>query len=234
MTATDDKTQAEAKTLRLTQPASKLLFDYWNALRTSRVAPRRSEVDPAALRTLLPSVFILQRVDAEHVIFRVAGTALCAAFGRELREHNFIALWARDDRAAVRDLLLQLAARALVAVTQATGSTLDKRTVPAEAVLFPLADERGAHTRILGIASFGSEASVLGWRKLVRLDASALVLADPDRDRLVLDTSRAPDAPSPSFRLALVSPQPNGYAPAVPTLTNPWSEALRARLKLDS
>lgn len=234
MTASDDKSRAEAKTLCLTQPASKLLFDYWNALRAGRAVPRRREVDPAALRTLLPYVFILQRVDAEHVIFRVAGTALCAAFGRELREHNFIALWTREDRAAIRDLLLQLAERALVAVTQAMGSTLDKRTVTAEALLLPLADEHGAHTRLLGIASFGSEASALGWRKLVWLDACALAVADPDRDRLVLDTSRVPHAPAPSVRLALVLSQPNGYAPAAPTLTHPWSEALRARLKLDS
>jgi hypothetical protein len=233
MSATGDHNRAEPRVLALKEPGSKLLFDYWNALRNGRKLPQRSEVDPAALRTLLPHVFVLQRYDSDHVIFRVAGTALCAIFGRELREHNFISLWARNGQPAIRDLLLQLAEKAQVAILRAVAFTLDKRAVSTEAALMPLADEWGAHTRILGIASFGREQSALGWRKLVRLDISAFALVDPDSDRLTLDPVASAECPAAGARLALVS-RPASPGAASPSLSHPWSESLRARLKLDS
>lgn len=234
MCAADDHNDAEPRAIALTQPGSKLVFDYWNALRNGRSLPRRSEVDPAALRVLLPHVFILQRYDSEHVVFRVAGTALCAAFGRELRDHNFVTLWDRNSQPVIRDVLLQLAERAHVATVRAVGTTLDKRTVSTEAVLLPLADDWGAHTRILGLVSFGHDEAALGWRKLVRLDIAALALVDPDRDRLVLDMHASMESPSFAFRLALVSRPVSAGAPTVPTLAHPWSEHLRTALKLDN
>jgi hypothetical protein len=233
MSAADDHSDAEPRVIAVAQPGSKLVFDYWNALRNGRVLPRRSEVDPAALRLLLPHVFILQRYDSEHIVFRVAGTALCAAFGRELRDHNFVTLWSHNSQPAIRDLLLQLAERAQVATVRAVGLTLDKRTVSAETVLLPLADDWDAHSRILGIASFGREEAALGWRKLVRLEIAALALIDPDRDRLTIDRQASPESPSFAFRLSLVSPRAGAGAPAAPTLADPWSEHLRSRLKLD-
>ncbi len=236
MRAADDHNHAEPRVIALTQPSSKLVFDYWNALRNGRSLPRRSEVDPAALRLLLPHAFILQRYDSEHVVFRVAGTALCAAFGRELRDHNFVTLWSRNSQPAIRDLLLQLAEKAQVATLRAVGVTLDKRTVSTETVLLPLADDWGARTRILGLASFGREGEALGWRKLVRLEIAALALVDPDRDRLMLDMHASTESPSFAFHLSLVSrPASAGAptAPTAPTLAHPWGEHLCTRLKLD-
>ena len=234
MSAADDHTQAEPRVLALKQPASKFLFDYWNALRNGRKLPQRSEVDPAALRMLLPHVFVLQRFDSEHVIFRVAGTALCAAFGRELRDHNFVALWTRNGQPVICDLLLQLAEKTQVAIMRAVAVTLDKRTVSTETVLMPLSDEWGAHTRILGMASFGREETALGWRKLVKLDISAFALVDPERDRLVLDTEAGAESAPLSFRLSLVSRPAVATAPTTPSLAHPWSENLRTQLKLDT
>jgi len=234
MSAADDKNHDGPRVLALTQPGTKLVFDYWNALRNGRRLPRRSEVDPAALRALLPNVFILQRYDSEHVVFRVAGTALCAAFGRELRDHNFVTLWSRNCQPVIRDLLLQLAEKAQVATVRADGATLDKRTLSTETVLLPLADDWGAQTRILGFAGFGREEASLGWRKLVRLDIAALALVDPDRDRLVLDTQASTESPSFAFRLSLVSRPLSAGSPSAPSLAHPWSEHLRTRLKLEN
>lgn len=233
MSASDCKEKAGPQALALTQPASKLLFDYWNALRNGRSLPQRSEVDPAALRLVLPNLFILQRYDSDHVNFRVAGTAICAAFGRELRDHNFIALWERNRQPVVRDLLLRVAETAQVAIVRAVGATLDKRNFPAEVVLLALADDWGAHTRILGIAKFGRDEEILGWRKLVQLDVAAFALVDPDRDRLALDVDASIEHEPFVFPLSVVAHAAPPEAPKARTLTQPWSEHLRSMLKLE-
>ena len=71
------------------QPSTRELFGYWDRLRGSRQAPDRSEIDPGAIRTSLPDLFLLG-LDAERLYpFRLAGMSVCALFGRELRDAAF-------------------------------------------------------------------------------------------------------------------------------------------------
>ncbi len=44
---------------------NQVLFDYWNAIRAGRPAPRRPEIEPGDIRRVLPSVFILERKPRE-------------------------------------------------------------------------------------------------------------------------------------------------------------------------
>ena len=60
------------------------LFQYWNRLRDGRPAPRRTEVEPADIKTLLADTFILEKDTRGEAVFRLAGTRLCAIYGREL------------------------------------------------------------------------------------------------------------------------------------------------------
>lgn len=81
------------------QASSRDLFAYWNVLRGTRNAPDRSEIDPGAIRVSLPDVFLLGFDPARSFPFRLAGMAVCALFGRELRDSPFTALWASEIRA---------------------------------------------------------------------------------------------------------------------------------------
>ncbi|MEJ1934798.1 PAS domain-containing protein, partial [Nostoc sp. NIES-2111] len=66
-------------------PASRTLFSYWDTLRGERTAPERSELDPGAIRNILADTFILE-VDAGQTFpFRLAGTRVCALYGRDLK-----------------------------------------------------------------------------------------------------------------------------------------------------
>jgi hypothetical protein len=69
------------------------VFNYFNALRAERAAPMRSEIDPAALKTALPDIFILEKKRDGVVRFRLAGTRICLILGRELREKAFTEIW---------------------------------------------------------------------------------------------------------------------------------------------
>lgn len=78
--------------------ASRRIFDYWTDLRRNRAAPLRTEIDPAALRHLLPHLFIATVGSEGLSTFRLAGTRICDLFGRELRGAAFAEAWLEDDR----------------------------------------------------------------------------------------------------------------------------------------
>jgi hypothetical protein len=59
------------------------LFDYWNERRGRRAAPERGDIEPGDIRGVLADTFILAfDAPASHP-FRIAGTRVCALFGRE-------------------------------------------------------------------------------------------------------------------------------------------------------
>ncbi len=79
-------------------PTSHLLHAYWEKLRGDRAAPERAEIEPGEIRHLLADSLILELdVPARSAIIRLAGTRVCALYGRELRGQPFSALW--GDRA---------------------------------------------------------------------------------------------------------------------------------------
>ncbi|MGE3149870.1 MAG: PAS domain-containing protein [Pseudorhodoplanes sp.] len=131
-------------------PANKELFAYWDACRGTRAAPDRDDIDPAALRRLLADTFILT-VDAEkgHP-FRLAGTRLCALFGRELKGTSFTALWHESDQATLVDLLDGVIGEPGGLVAGIIAETDDGFAADAEMVLLPLARLHEPAHRLLG------------------------------------------------------------------------------------
>jgi hypothetical protein len=69
------------------------VFNYFNTLRAERTAPLRSEIDPAALKSVLPDLFILEKGRDGIVRFRLAGTRVCLILGREMRDRAFTDIW---------------------------------------------------------------------------------------------------------------------------------------------
>ena len=71
-------------------PSNRELFAYWNERRGERLAPERADIEPAAIRHVLGDTFVIEMCGSESHLFRIAGTRLCALFGRELKAENFI------------------------------------------------------------------------------------------------------------------------------------------------
>ena len=70
-------------------PSIRELFDYWNKRRGGRPAPERGEIEPGAIRHVLADTFILAFDAGAGHPFRIAGTRVCALFGRELKGAAF-------------------------------------------------------------------------------------------------------------------------------------------------
>ena len=72
---------------------SHLLVGYWGRIRKGRDVPDQTDIDPRAIKRMLPYVFILDAEDTSRPIYRLAGTALCERFGFELKGTGFLAHW---------------------------------------------------------------------------------------------------------------------------------------------
>src|SRR5687768_435566 len=75
------------------QAVTRELFYYWNALRGSRIAPMRDDINPGAIRGRLADIFLLALNTESGHAFRLAGSSVCALFGKELKGGSFNDLW---------------------------------------------------------------------------------------------------------------------------------------------
>jgi len=72
------------------QPTSRQLYAYWDGIRNGRIAPRRFEIEPARIASLLPETFIAECTGLLGFRFRLAGTKICEHFGCQThRQANF-------------------------------------------------------------------------------------------------------------------------------------------------
>jgi hypothetical protein len=126
------------------------VYTYWNERRGTRPAPDRGDIEPGAIRTALGDSFILSYEEGGHA-FRLAGTRVCALFGRELKGEPFADLWEETDRAAIRDLLTIVANEIAGIVAGVAGVTGDGHCVDLELVLLPLRHRGSSHERQIGV-----------------------------------------------------------------------------------
>jgi len=132
------------------QASSRELFGYWTTRRGSRSAPERGEIEPSAIRRALGDVFILEFGRHDGHPFRLAGTRVCALFGRELKNEPFLHLWDAASRVAVADLLDVIADEASGVVAYVSGRTAEGWAQDLELLLLPLAHRGDTHARMIG------------------------------------------------------------------------------------
>lgn len=185
------------------------LFDYWNEIRQGREAPMRSEISPAALGRLLPSVMLLEKRDDGEIIFRLAGTRICSLRCREMRGLRFTSLFEDKDHPTLAKVLRSVDQGKALAILDTTVCRGESELIPVEIALFPLADDT---TRILGIASlkshpywFGAEPARLALRGIRYMDPQADLLFLQNRPSVPVGTARVDAASGRRGGLRLVN-----------------------------
>jgi hypothetical protein len=68
---------------RIGHPVLVRLYDYWLARRLGREVPLRAAIDPVAIPDLLPHLFIAERAGEDDFRYRLIGTAMVRAIGRD-------------------------------------------------------------------------------------------------------------------------------------------------------
>lgn len=134
-------------------PATRMLFSYWDALRGERAAPERGEIEPGEIRHILADTFVLELDPGREARFRLAGTRLCALFGRELRDGRLVELWPESARHDVRRNLDIVVDETAGVVCGVVATTAEKETVELELLLLPMRHRGRPDARMLGCLS---------------------------------------------------------------------------------
>ena len=177
------------------QDGSIALFHYWNRLRKGRPAPKRTEIEPADIKTLLTDTFILERDTRGEAVFRLAGTRLCAIYGRELKGFSFPSLWREKDQRLVARLACGVFESDSVVVIAFDGISRNKRSNPFEMVILPL-DGGVDSPRSLGAMSAAQKPFWLGADPIVEAQVESVRVVDPDREPMFLKNRPAIDVPA--------------------------------------
>jgi hypothetical protein len=177
------------------QASSRELFGYWTARRGKRAAPERGEIEPGAIRRALGDVFILESDRRTGHPFRLAGTRVCALFGRELKNESFLDLWDDETRAPLAQLAAVVADETTGVVASAKGRTAEGWPQDLELMLLPLAHRGSTHARMIGALSPLAAPFWLGTSQLGALTLGNIRHLDPRLEtlgpaRLVADASR--------------------------------------------
>lgn len=159
---------------------TKVLFDYWNQLRGSRSAPERKDVDPTRIRQALGNTFILEANEGEEFQFRLAGSHLCSAYCRELKNRPFSRLWHDKDRDAIGTLIRAVTEDFAVALVTFEATTSSNSKMSFETILMPLRHNGTTTSRILGGMTAMDEPYWFGAQPVMEQRITGLRLIWPD------------------------------------------------------
>ena len=143
--------------------ASLELYAYWNALRGTRIAPERYDIEPQGIRRVLPDAFVLDLDEREGCPFRVVGSRVNTLFMRELRGVSFLQIWREADRAEILSTLRCAAERAQPFLLEGEAQSPDLSPLEFEATLLPLR-HGSTHSRALGSIVAGETPD---WLRLI-------------------------------------------------------------------
>jgi len=160
--------------------STKALFDYWNALRGSRSAPDRRDIDPTRIRAALANTFILELNDGNDFDFRLAGSHLCSAYARELKGRSFSRLWHERDKDAIDTLMRAVTEDHAVALVTFQGTTAVQTRLTIETILLPLRHNGTTQSRLLGAMTAIDEPYWFGVQPVVEQRITGLRLIWPD------------------------------------------------------
>lgn len=166
--------------------SSRDLFTYWDKQRASRPAPERGDIDPAAIRHALGDIFILAADFVDDQRFRLAGTRICALFGRELKGESFAAAWGKDTREQLRSMLSEVIGEHTGLVAGVTGRNAEGETVNLELLLLPLAHRGHARVRAIGVLATTELPYWVGERPIKELILGTVRHIGADTERPVV------------------------------------------------
>jgi len=145
------------------------LFDYWDQQRGRRPAPERGDIEPSAIRRVLADTFILSFDPRTGHPFRLAGTRVCALFGRELKGDAFLDLWPMQGRKEIRDLLAIVALESVGVVASVSAASRDGAALSLELLALPLCHHGQRDARLLGALAPSEPTAWLGRSAVVDL-----------------------------------------------------------------
>lgn len=183
---------------------SKHLYAYWNEVRGDRLAPRRFEIEPARLASILPDAFILERFGDMDVRYRLAGTRIIEHFGSDFRGASFYDGFVMSDRRIIERQLRDLVNNGGGTLFDITSTTPTGRKVTHECLILPLVHMRETVDRFVGCISALDEPDWLGDEPLTERTISAFEVMGTETTNATVLPFPQPLALQPNIRNARI------------------------------
>ena len=144
-------------------PSTNAYFAYWDGKRAGERAPDRSAIEPGEIRELLGDIFVLSSDSHAGFPFRVAGTRVCALFGRDLRDKSLLSLFSGDSRRQIEDIATIVAEETLGMLAGVTARTPSGGAARLELLLLPFHARAHMPISMTGLlAPFDTNRGLLG------------------------------------------------------------------------
>lgn len=163
--------------------ATRELYAYWDRIRGGEPAPRRSAVEPGEIRRILADTFILEVLARGDYPVRLAGTRMCALYGREIKGAAFLGFWSEADRQEIVTAVSGICKDAAGAVIDVDLVSARGRTVGGEFLLLPLRHGAVSRDRILGCLATERRPYWAGADPIAGQKITGVRLIHPDRRR---------------------------------------------------
>ncbi len=145
---TQDQNHSDCQILH---PGSRKLFSYWEMLRAERACPTREEFDIVPLKTMMPDMVVIDRDFLRNSFkFRLAGTAVCALFNRNLTGQNVMDGWGSFESDVISRHLLTVHNQQQPVVIRTRLTTDRGQVVAAELIALPVQMRESHRIQIIG------------------------------------------------------------------------------------
>ena len=183
-----------------------LVEAYWEALRGSRMVPKRSEIDPRGIETALEYTFVLERIAIGMARMRIAGSHLNNLMGMEVRGMPLTSFITPTGRRQMGDMLEEVFQRPSACEVRLSAEVgRNKPAMDARMLLLPLKSDLGDVSRVLGcfvargeMGSLPRRFDILGTkiRPLVKnsIDGDTVKVADTAEPRVLTKGFQEPQA----------------------------------------
>lgn len=126
------------------------LLAYWTRIRGKRLAPNRSDIDPAQIGHVLCDSFMVEIDSARQYPMRLSGARLDAFRLQRLKGGSFLDLWAPHDRRSLAATLLSVVDCSIPFAGVVQAKAKDFTPVEMELLLLPLRTGANSPPRVLG------------------------------------------------------------------------------------
>ena len=147
-----------------TDPVLAQALAYWRAKRGARAMPARRDIDPTEIGSLLPHLQLIDVVDGGvRYRYRLAGTSLVTAFGREYTGRYLDELFAGERLAYAQRVFATVCSRQKPVFLRNRYSTTRDVDMMANRLYMPLSKDGSLESIILGVLTFELGRGALPW-----------------------------------------------------------------------
>ncbi len=173
MLVSDEMFESQDET-HILHPSSRALFRYWESTRAERSAPSRADLDLGKIRNLVPNLFIVEYATTARMFrWRLAGTAICELYRRELTGTNMLTGWDGFETDIISRFLNTTMTGRQPSVLRFRLQTDRGQLIGTELMAFPLLAADGVTTHVFGGLFAFRETFTLGYSAITHFQLSS-------------------------------------------------------------